>query len=176
MAWTFKFMFVTSSGCLSSVITNSILFLPNELQKRENISREKRANHQKIIDNQDNIRAFAVPSEFVTRQEPSGRLIRFDRRVTALIVFPQCGNAFDGSQSGLRFATRIHEIIDQLHKKHPCGWIIDLRGNVGGNMWPMLAGAGPLLGGIDVGFFDSGTSKETWFYRCGVAGVRQQDD
>lgn len=26
-----------------------------------------------------------------------------------------------------------------------CGWVVDLRGNGGGNMWPMLAGLSPLL-------------------------------
>jgi carboxyl-terminal processing protease len=27
-----------------------------------------------------------------------------------------------------------------------CGWIVDLRNNQGGNMWPMLSGVGPILG------------------------------
>ncbi|TGQ64000.1 peptidase, partial [Mesorhizobium sp. M8A.F.Ca.ET.207.01.1.1] len=26
-----------------------------------------------------------------------------------------------------------------------CGWIVDLRDNTGGNMWPMLLGVAPLL-------------------------------
>lgn len=33
------------------------------------------------------------------------------------------------------------------------GWIVDLRGNTGGNMWPMIAGLGPILGENTVGFF-----------------------
>lgn len=34
-----------------------------------------------------------------------------------------------------------------------CGWIVDLRGNTGGNVYPMLAAAFPLLGpGVAVGF------------------------
>jgi carboxyl-terminal processing protease len=34
-----------------------------------------------------------------------------------------------------------------------CGWIVDLRGNTGGNAYPMLAAAFPLLGpGVAVGF------------------------
>lgn len=35
-------------------------------------------------------------------------------------------------------------IRDQDNGSH-CGWIVDLRGNTGGNMWPMLLGAAPLL-------------------------------
>lgn len=39
------------------------------------------------------------------------------------------------------------------HSKHPCGWIIDLRGDPGGNMWPMLLSVGPILGnGRLIGF------------------------
>lgn len=34
-----------------------------------------------------------------------------------------------------------------------CGWILDLRANNGGNMWPMLAGLAPLLGQGIVGSF-----------------------
>lgn len=34
-----------------------------------------------------------------------------------------------------------------------CGWIVDLRGNTGGNMEPMLAGLSPLLGSGRVGGF-----------------------
>jgi carboxyl-terminal processing protease len=33
--------------------------------------------------------------------------------------------------------------VDQVRT---CGWIVDLRTNVGGNVWPMLAGVGPILG------------------------------
>lgn len=39
-------------------------------------------------------------------------------------------------------------IASGLHRAAPatwCGWIVDLRGNEGGNMWPMIAGLSPLL-------------------------------
>lgn len=52
-----------------------------------------------------------------------------------------------------------------------CGWIVDLRGNSGGNMWPMLLGIGPLLGDAgaarNVGRFLDGTTQKTWAYREG---------
>lgn len=42
-------------------------------------------------------------------------------------------------------------------------WIIDVRRNTGGNMWPMLAGVHPLLGDGACGFFVSSEgNKQSW--------------
>jgi len=53
-----------------------------------------------------------------------------------------------------------------------CGWVVDLRGNSGGNMWPMLLGMGPLLGdakGADpVGMFLLADKRQLWAYREGA--------
>ena len=44
-----------------------------------------------------------------------------------------------------------------------CGWILDLTGNGGGNMWPMLAGLSPLLTEGTVGSFTyPGGNVEPW--------------
>lgn len=51
------------------------------------------------------------------------------------------------------------------------GWIIDLRGNKGGNMWPMLVGLGPLIGSGTLGFFVYGDIFIPWYYRQGLSGV-----
>lgn len=42
-------------------------------------------------------------------------------------------------------------------------WIVDLRGNHGGNMWPMLAAVAPLLGTGIVGYFVSRQFRLPWF-------------
>ena len=42
-----------------------------------------------------------------------------------------------------------------------CGWIVDLRSNTGGNMWPMLAALGPLLDGGLVGAFTAPDATST---------------
>nr|WP_308801701.1 S41 family peptidase [Streptomyces polyasparticus] len=42
-----------------------------------------------------------------------------------------------------------------------CGWAIDPRRNRGGNMWPMLAVVGPILGDGDVGAFVDAAGKKT---------------
>jgi len=51
------------------------------------------------------------------------------------------------------FASRIQDLIRGLEKQKISGWIIDLRGNTGGNMWPMLLGIGPILGDGIAGYF-----------------------
>ena len=64
------------------------------------------------------------------------------------------------------FASTIDGIILDLGKQRPCGWIVDLRSNTGGNMWPMLAGIGPVLGEGKVGGFIFPNGKEvSWFYK-----------
>lgn len=45
------------------------------------------------------------------------------------------------------------------------GWIIDLRGNFGGNMWPMLTAIGPILGEGIAGYFtDAEDCNISWRY------------
>ena len=51
-----------------------------------------------------------------------------------------------------------------------CGWIVDLRHNTGGNMWPMIGGLAPLLGDGVVGYFTYPNGRtETWELADGVA-------
>jgi C-terminal processing protease CtpA/Prc len=70
----------------------------------------------------------------------------------------------------VEFETHLQKIVAELDAGHPSGWIVDLRGNVGGNMWPMLAGIGPLLGeGDDLGEFFDTDGHSVWRYRDGVA-------
>ena len=57
--------------------------------------------------------------------------------------------------------------IGALDSAGACGWVVDLRGNTGGNMWPMLAGVGPLLGAEVVGSFTNSAPGEGWHYRDG---------
>ncbi|WP_244207364.1 S41 family peptidase [Streptomyces swartbergensis] len=53
--------------------------------------------------------------------------------------------------------------VAKANRPTACGWVIDLRRNRGGNMWPMLAVAGPILGDGDVGgFVDAKGKKSVW--------------
>ncbi|MFD2469395.1 S41 family peptidase [Amycolatopsis silviterrae] len=53
-----------------------------------------------------------------------------------------------------------------------CGWIVDLRENSGGNMWPMLTVLAPLLGdGVAGSFVGPGLAAKVWSIRGGQAWV-----
>ena len=43
----------------------------------------------------------------------------------------------------VEFAESLKNIIQQHDEAGVCGWVVDLRQNTGGNLWPMLAGLGP---------------------------------
>ncbi|HEX6373569.1 MAG TPA: S41 family peptidase [Longimicrobium sp.] len=65
-----------------------------------------------------------------------------------------------------------HDLIRDVDAQGTCGWVVDLRFNPGGNMWPMLAGVGPILGeGSPGAFIDSDGVRMPWYYAGGVAGV-----
>lgn len=73
-----------------------------------------------------------------------------------------------GSYSELgQEALRILDMANPL-----CGWVVDLRKNDGGNMWPMLAAVGPVLGEGKVGSFAGGgglSFLKDWKYSEGKA-------
>lgn len=65
-------------------------------------------------------------------------------------------------------AKKIVEIIQTLDARDPLGWIVDLRQNVGGNMWPMLLGLGPIMGEGVVGSFQFPDGHhQNWYYSSG---------
>lgn len=62
--------------------------------------------------------------------------------------------AFSGtSLEASTYADRMQTQIRTADTPQACGWVVDLRGNTGGNMWPMLAGVGPILGEGTAGSF-----------------------
>jgi len=70
------------------------------------------------------------------------------------------------------FAEQVQGLLAAQETGEQCGWIVDLRDNTGGNLWPMLAGIGPLLGEGDAGaaMHPDGSRKPFW-YREGRAGL-----
>jgi C-terminal processing protease CtpA/Prc len=57
------------------------------------------------------------------------------------------------------FIAEITTPISALASGVEHGWIVDLRENVGGNMWPMLGGLRPFLGNEDLGYFESASGR-----------------
>ncbi len=85
--------------------------------------------------------------------------------------------SFSGSgNEAVNFAQSIQLSIKQADSDSIRGWIVDLRGNTGGNMWPMLAGIGPVLGEGTAGYFiDPDGNAVPWSYQNGSALVDQKD-
>ena len=77
-----------------------------------------------------------------------------------------------------QYADGVRDLIAKSDSSGVSGYgIVDLRGNNGGNIWPMIAGIGPLLGNGTAGaFVDPCDQKATIGYQDGVAlaaGVAQ---
>jgi hypothetical protein len=59
-----------------------------------------------------------------------------------------------GDAGGIReYAEGAHKLLVQTAPAVSCGWVLDLRQNGGGNMWPMLAGLKPFVGNGGLGSF-----------------------
>jgi carboxyl-terminal processing protease len=142
---------------------HSSLHLTPALQALES---QRMGKHTSELESHSSSSSF---SPYVGRYEPEGHIEQFAGKPFALLIVPKCFPANDGQF--VEFETKIQKIIADLDKSHPLGWIVDIRGNVGGNVWPMLAGTGPLLGESDdlgESFNTNGHSVST--YRNGVAG------
>ena len=76
-----------------------------------------------------------------------------------------------GSQEKLdAYIAHVQAQIKERDKPELKGWLVDLRGNMGGNMWPMLVGVGPVLGEDTLGYsVDSNNTKTAWRYEKGKA-------
>lgn len=120
------------------------------------------------------------PSPFFPRKEIEGHIDRRVPHLFAHVVVPMCvGRYTEWQKNGpdfQQFADKLHGIVTDLEAQKPDGWLIDLRGNSGGNMWPMLAGIGAVLGEGDLGAFEGSDGlREPWFYRAGKAGERSDN-
>lgn len=68
------------------------------------------------------------------------------------------------------FANDIQNTLRANDRDGLLGWIVDLRGNGGGNMWPMIAGLGPVVGEGLLGYFLSPAGASVaWTYVDGVS-------
>ena len=78
--------------------------------------------------------------------------------------------------ASVHFAERIQGLIRELDIKQDIqGWIVDLRKDGGGNMYPMIAGLGPLIGEGTLGYFVNPKAKNSmnnaWTYGNGSSGI-----
>ncbi|WP_018627635.1 S41 family peptidase [Niabella aurantiaca] len=77
------------------------------------------------------------------------------------ISVPGFGSTNDSAMTV--FAQNIQDLVRELDTKNEIrGWIIDLRKNTGGNMYPMIVGLGPFLKKGALGYFVRGKKKSAW--------------
>jgi carboxyl-terminal processing protease len=112
----------------------------------------------------------STPTAFTVRRLPEGHVVTMGGNNFGYVVLPRC-SAKD-NDGVLLYAADVRRILTDLSTQNPKGWIIDLRGNTGGNMWPMLTGIGPILGDGVVGSFVAADGNVKWFYQDGKTGTR----
>lgn len=76
------------------------------------------------------------------------------------------------NQQKLTFARLLQSQLKAEDAINRCGWIVDLRANQGGNMWPMLVGVAPLLATDPrkkevIGAFNTGAANQIWSIQAG---------
>jgi C-terminal processing protease CtpA/Prc len=79
------------------------------------------------------------------------KIVASARDGVAMIAIPSFASGDD--QSSLLFSDTLQLSIESLADGRPKAWIIDLRENEGGNMWPMIAGLNCFLNDGPLGFF-----------------------
>lgn len=79
------------------------------------------------------------------------------------IGFIQIVGSFSGAE------TQYQARIKEQDNKDIRGWIIDLRGVDTNEIWPMLAGIGPILGDGLAGYYMTATTEKTFGYQNGKA-------
>jgi carboxyl-terminal processing protease len=93
-----------------------------------------------------------------------------DPALPPTIGYVRVGSFSSTGAASTEFASAIQSRISAADRDGLAGWIVDLRGNGGGNMWPMIAGLGPVLGEGVLGYFIDPTGFEVvWHYLDGVS-------
>jgi hypothetical protein len=80
---------------------------------------------------------------------------------------------FGGSQAQAALYSQTGQAkISELKRQGVCRFVVDLRADSGGNMYPMISSVGALLGNGALGTFENGAGKYTpWLLKDGVATI-----
>ena len=73
------------------------------------------------------------------------------------------------SEQNATYAVTVQNIIREVDTHPICGWVVDLRRNTGGHLWPMLAGVGPIVGEGTCIYFVYPDKRTAGSYRKGQA-------
>lgn len=91
------------------------------------------------------------------------------QRITPSIGYLELPGIMNSPENTQAYAQKAQQIIREMDQIALSGWIIDLRRNTGGNMYPMVAGVGPILGEGECISFVSSQGKKRVFYQNGQA-------
>jgi C-terminal processing protease CtpA/Prc len=81
----------------------------------------------------------------------------------AMIALPSLlRDLADPSDDGAPYQAVIETFVTQAQADGACGWIVDLRGHGGGDMWPGVRGLAGLLGPGPHGAFVSAKGSKPW--------------
>ncbi len=97
---------------------------------------------------------------------PTGEMVA---PTTARLMLPALMTEGSDDPAGPAYRAALNSAIGVLERQGACRWIVDLRDNGGGNMWPMLNGLEPLLGAGPYGAFgDADLVQSRWVRRAGT--------
>lgn len=120
------------------------------------------------------------PPDVAQRQEAAGPITDalpwwaphsevVDERISYLMVPRYIGT---NPERMTRFADEVQAAIREVDQITTCGWIVDVRANGGGTVFPMIAGIGPLVGEGELsGGVNSAGGRYVRWYRGGRVGV-----
>lgn len=93
-------------------------------------------------------------SEFKTRTEPDVRLVGLTHGLAvAIVTVPAVNQASD--EISAPYGNALYAAIDAVAPR-ACGYVVDVRGNTGGDVWPMISGLSDLVGdGLTFGIVDA---------------------
>lgn len=114
-----------------------------------------------------------MTSEFMGRQDPFTRPLAIGPRQATLVVVRSGGGM--GGQNTLDYASHLFGAIAAAAPSS-CGYVVDVRGNTGGNIWPMLGGVSALLGDevVQYGIDRDGQRALVFHLRQGAALITRE--
>ncbi|MFJ6936922.1 S41 family peptidase [Streptomyces sp. NPDC101132] len=84
--------------------------------------------------------------------------------------------AVPNERAGAEYVRRGREAVAKAAAAGTCGWVVDLRSNPGGDMFPLLGAVGAVLGDGTVGaFVTPGGGRTPWVVRSGTPGGQLRD-
>lgn len=119
------------------------------------------------------VRVADAPSAVGTPPAPAMPSYALEDGRYARLALP--GLSFDPKTEGwiaTRYVAAIRDGLRAGDRAPLCGWIVGLRGNTGGNMWPMVNALAPPLGDGPYGSFVQGKEVAPWVREAGFVTIR----